>query len=90
MELSARSQLFPCLLLFGRMCFHVLSEGAWVGVAFCTSWNLTSIRFSVKMRPLVLGTVTGVAESLLAARVLAQVWLLPRVAPQMNLEVLKS
>lgn len=37
--------LFPCLLLSGRMCLHVLSEGAWVCVALCTSWNLTSIRF---------------------------------------------
>ena len=27
------------------MCLHVLSEGAWVCVALCTSWNLTSIRF---------------------------------------------
>lgn len=41
------------------------------------------------MRPLVLGTVAGVAESLLAAWVLAQVWLLARVAPQVNLEVLQ-
>lgn len=41
----SESYLFPCLLLFGRVRFHVLSEGAWVGVAFCTSWNLTSIRF---------------------------------------------
>ena len=41
------------------------------------------------MCPLVLGTVTGIAEGLLAARMLAQVWLLTRVAPQVNLEVLE-
>lgn len=41
------------------------------------------------MCPLVLGTVAGVAESLLAAWVLAQVRLLARVAPQVNLEVLE-
>lgn len=41
------------------------------------------------MCPLVLGTVTGVAEGLLAAWVLAQVRLLTRVAPQVNLEVLE-
>lgn len=36
-----------------------------------------------------LGAVTGVAEGLLTARVLAQVWLLARVAPQVDLEVLQ-
>lgn len=45
--------------------------------------------YRVKVGALVLGTVAGVAEGLLAAWVLAQVWLLARVAPQVNLEVLQ-
>jgi hypothetical protein len=38
----------------------------------------------------VLGTVAGVAEGLLAAWVLAQVWFLACVAPQMDLQVLQT
>lgn len=41
------------------------------------------------MCPLVLGAVAGVAEGLLTARVLAEVRLLARVAPQVDLEVLQ-
>lgn len=41
----------------------------------------------LQMRALVLGSVAGVAEGLVAARVLAQVGLLPRVAPQVDLQV---
>lgn len=41
------------------------------------------------MCPLVLGAVAGVTECLLTARMLAQVWLFTRVAPQVNLEILK-
>lgn len=43
--------------------------------------------YSVQVCPLVLGAVAGVAERLLAARVLAKVGLLTRVAPQVNLEI---
>lgn len=46
--------------------------------------------YSVKMCPLVLGTVTGVAESLLAAWVLAQVRLLTRVLPHVHLQLVLS
>lgn len=42
------------------------------------------------MRALVLGSVAGVAEGLVAAWVLTQVGLLPRVAPQVDLQVLKA
>lgn len=45
--------------------------------------------YRVEVGTLVLGTVTGVAEGLLTAWVLAQVWLLARVAPQVDLEVLQ-
>lgn len=45
--------------------------------------------YRVKVGALVLGAVAGVAEGLLAAGVLAQVRLLARVAPQMDLEVLQ-
>lgn len=45
--------------------------------------------YGVQVCALVLGAVAGVAESLLAARMLTQVWLLPSVTPQVNLEVLK-
>lgn len=41
----------------------------------------------LQMRALVLGSVAGVAEGLVAARVLAQVGLLPGVAPQVDLQV---
>lgn len=41
------------------------------------------------MCPLVLGAVAGVTERLLTARMLAQVWLLAGVAPQVNLKILK-
>lgn len=44
----------------------------------------------VQVGALVLGAVAGVAESLLAAGVLAQVGLLPRVAPQVDLQVLQA
>lgn len=39
----------------------------------------------VQVSALMLGAVAGVAEGFLAARVLAKVRLLPRVAPQMDL-----
>lgn len=39
----------------------------------------------VQVSALMLGAVAGVAEGLLATRVLAQVRLLPRVAPQVDL-----
>lgn len=42
------------------------------------------------MRALVLGSVAGVAEGLVAARVLAQVGLLPGVAPQVDLQVFQA
>lgn len=42
------------------------------------------------MRSLVFGPVTGVAEGLEAAGVLADVGLLSRVAPQMDLQVLQA
>lgn len=45
--------------------------------------------YRVQMGALVLGAVAGVAEGLLAAWVLAQVRLLTRVAPQVDLEVLQ-
>lgn len=45
--------------------------------------------YRVEVGTLVLGAVTGVAEGLLTAWVLAQVWLLARVAPQVYLEVLQ-
>ena len=45
--------------------------------------------YRVKVGALVLGAVAGVAEGLLTAWVLAQVWLLARVAPQVDLEVLQ-
>lgn len=44
----------------------------------------------VQVGALVLGAVAGVAESLLAAWMLAQVGLLPRVAPQVDLQVLQA
>lgn len=44
----------------------------------------------VQVSPLVLGAVAGVAEGLLAAGVLAQVRLLSRVAPQVDLQVLQA
>lgn len=43
--------------------------------------------YSVQVCPLVLGTVAGVAEGFLAARVLAKVGLFTRMAPQVNLEI---
>ena len=46
--------------------------------------------YRVEVGALVLGAVTGVAEGLLTAWVLAQVWLLARVAPQVDLEVLQA
>ena len=46
--------------------------------------------YRVEVGALVLGAVTGVAEGLLAAWVLAQVRLLARVAPQVDLEVLQA
>lgn len=46
--------------------------------------------YSVQVCPLVLGSVTGVAESFLAARVLAQVRLLSSVTPQVNLQILQT
>lgn len=45
--------------------------------------------YRVEVGALVLGAITGVAEGLLTAWVLAQVWLLARVAPQVYLEVLQ-
>lgn len=45
--------------------------------------------YRVEVGALVLGAVAGVAEGLLTARVLAQVWLLARVTPQVDLEVLQ-
>lgn len=42
------------------------------------------------MRALVLGSVAGVAEGLVAAWVLAQVGLLPGVAPQVDLQVFQA
>lgn len=39
---------------------------------------------------LVLGSVTGVAEGLAAALVLAHVWLLTRVRPQVRLQVFEA
>lgn len=44
----------------------------------------------VQVSALMLGAVAGVAESFLAARVLAEVRLLPRVAPQVDLQVLQT
>lgn len=41
------------------------------------------------MRPLVFGSVAGVAEGLVASRVLAQVGLLPCVAAQVDLQILQ-
>lgn len=46
--------------------------------------------YRVQVGALVLGAVTGVAEGLMAPWVLAQVWLLTRVAPQVDLEVFQS
>lgn len=46
--------------------------------------------YRVEVGALVLGAVTGVAEGLLTAWVLAQVRLLARVAPQVDLEVLQA
>lgn len=42
------------------------------------------------MRALVFGSVTGVAEGLKAAKVLADVRFLSRVAPQVDLQVLQA
>lgn len=44
----------------------------------------------VQMCALVFSTITGVAESLEAAGVLANVRFLPRVAPQVDLQVLQT
>lgn len=44
---------------------------------------------SLQVRPLVFGSVAGVAEGLVAARVLAQVGLLPCVAAQVDLQILQ-
>lgn len=54
-----------------------------------SGWKVESSchSYSVQMRPLVLGTVAGVTERLLTARMLAQVRLLARVTPQVNLEI---
>lgn len=45
--------------------------------------------YRVEVGALVLGAVTGIAEGLLTAWVLAQIRLLARVAPQVYLEVLQ-
>ena len=45
--------------------------------------------YRVEVGALVLGTVAGVAEGLLTAWVLAQVRLITRVAPQVDLEILQ-
>lgn len=42
------------------------------------------------MCALVFGPVTGVAEGLEAAGMLADIWLLARVAPQVDLQVLQT
>lgn len=59
----------------GRVCAGLLVLPGHVGA------------YRVKVGALMLGAVAGVAERLLTARVLAQVWLLARVAPQVDLEV---
>lgn len=51
---------------------------------------LPALAYRVKVGALVLGPIAGVAEGLLTAWVLAQVRLLARVAPQVDLEVLQS
>lgn len=52
--------------------------------------NLRIFSDRVQVSALVLGSVTRVAECLLAARVLAEVRLLARVAPQVDLQVLQT
>ena len=44
----------------------------------------------VQVCSLVLGPVAGVAEGLKAAGVLANIWFLSRVAPQVDLQVLQT
>lgn len=55
-----------------------------------TSSPFPALAYRVEVGALVLGPIAGVAEGLLTAWVLAQVWLLARVAPQVDLEVLQS
>ena len=59
---------------------HTNTEEA--GVCVCT--------YSVQVCALMLGTVAGVAESFLAAGVLAQVGLFPSVTPQVDLQILQT
>lgn len=57
----------------------------------CTSSSpFPALAYRVEVGALVLGPIAGVAEGLLTAWVLAQVRLLARVAPQVDLEVLQS
>lgn len=77
-RVSAWSRLLPCVRQVGAEC---ASSNPTLG--------LCPRAYRVKVGALVLGAVAGVAEGLLAARVLAQVWLLARVAPQVDLEVLQ-
>ena len=52
--------------------------------------GLAVVADRVQVGALVFGAVAGVAEGLLAAGVLAQVGLLPRVAAQVDLQVLQA
>lgn len=54
-----------------------------------TTTMLLLLPYSVQVCPLVLGTVTGVAEGFLAAWMLTQVRLLPSMTSEVNLKVLK-
>lgn len=65
----------------GEMRKKVRSEKGW------DQSGVVAAAHRLQMRALVLGSVAGVAEGLVAARVLAQVGLLPRVAPQVDLQV---
>lgn len=72
-RVSAWTPLLPCFIQVG---------------SGTSSSPFPAFTYRVKVCTLMLGPITGVAEGLLTAWVLAQVRLLARVASQVDLEVL--
>ena len=65
----------------------VLSHGTRIRVGLAATQVLAHVRLSGDVRLHMLGSVAGVVESLLAAIMVALVWLLPCVGTDVQLEV---
>ena len=87
---AATTAAFGATLSHSVSKLNVFPHRTRVRVALVAARHLTGIRLACDVCLHVLGTVTGVVESLIAVFIVTGIWLFPCMCPNMKLQIFES